>query len=61
MGVGCSGDGREQQDDEGAGATVPDLGTEKRADFGRFTTAQLVKLNGEEEGGRGDRSRRRRR
>ena len=32
--VGYSGDDREQQDDEGAGVAAPDLGMEKRADFG---------------------------
>ena len=41
-------------------APEPDLGTEKGADFGRFTAAQLVKLDDEEEGSRGDQSKRRR-
>ena len=63
MGVGVGARGRRgprrQDDDEGAEAAAADLGTKKRADFGRFTAAQLVELDGEEEGGRGDRSRRR--
>ena len=51
------GDGRAVDDGgEQHGAAAADLGTKKRADFGRFTAAQIVKLDGEEEGGRGDRS-----